>query len=313
MFRLLILLGLIFASFSANAQYTHYGQRPLRIVVPFAAGGYADVLARTIGEGISSEIKQPVIVENRPGGFVAVGAQHMINQPSDGHMIMITGNGLTAVRRFNPDLTLDLLKELSIVSMVVRTPLVTVASKQSNINDARQFMNMVRNTPESLSFGSIGGGGISGMGVIVFLDGFNGRMLNVPYTGLAPANLDLTAGRIDIMSVEVPSARQLVDAGNQPLMISSNNRRPTFPNIPTWKELGINDEFYAFQAFWVKSNTSRSIRNELNQIIMTSINSNEIRRKLINMGIESEDILNSTLEQHEAAINNEIRRWPAVR
>jgi len=315
MFRLLI-LGLMFTMFFGNAQasqYRHFGQRPLRIVVPFNAGGYADVLARIIAEGISTEIKQSVIVENRPGGFVAVGAQHMINQPSDGHTMMLAGNGVTAVRRFNPDLTLDLLREITIASVVVKTPLVTVASRSSGITNARQYIDRIRAAPESLSFVSIGGGGIAGMGVLVFLDGIGGRMLNVPYTGLAPAIVDFTAGRIDIMSVEVPSARQLVDAGGQALMISSGDRRSSFPNIPTWKELGVNDEFYAFQAFWVKSNTPRPIREELNRIVMSSINSNEIRKKLETLGIEPQDILNVSLDQHESLISNEIRRWPAIR
>jgi tripartite-type tricarboxylate transporter receptor subunit TctC len=316
MFRILTFVCLLFSSFvaSAQSQYQYFGQRPLRIVVPFNAGGYADNLARIVSEGISNEIRQPVIVENRPGGFVVVGAHHMLNQPSDGHMIMITGNGLTAVRRFNPNLSIDLLKEVSIASVIVKTPLVTVASRTSGIIDANQFINRIRSSPESLSFVSMGGGGIAGMGVMVFLDAINGKMLNVPYSGYAPATVDFAAGRIDIMSVEVPAARQLVDAGGRPLIISSSTRRSSFPDVPTWKELNIDNEFYAFQAFWVKSNTPRPIRQELNRIIMASINQTEIRKKLETLGIESQDISNpnDSLEQHESMISNEIKRWPAI-
>lgn len=310
MFRLLVavMTAMICMTNIVNAQ--QFGHRPMRIVVPFAAGGYADILARTIAEGMSIQIRQPVIVENRPGGFVAIGAQYVINQPADGHTLMLTGNGLAAYRRFNPNITLDLHREFSIASVLVKSPLVTVVSRLTPIQDGHQLIDMVLRSPELYSFGSLGGGGIPAMGAIMFLNNINGKMLNVPYNGVAPAQIDIQAGRLDTLFSELPSARQLVESGQRAIMVSSSIRTPLFPDIPTWKELGVNQEFYAFQAFWVRSNTSRETRIELNRLITNTLNMPETRRKLVSIGLHENDIVNDTLDGHEQYIRNEINRWP---
>jgi tripartite-type tricarboxylate transporter receptor subunit TctC len=283
--------------------------RPFRIVVPFNAGGYADALARVIADGFSQNIKQSVIVENRPGGFVAVGAQYVMNQPADGHTIMLTGNGMTAVRRFNPDMSIDLHREFSVTNIIVKSPLVTVVSRGTGISNARQMIDSIRQFPERYSFASLSGGGIPGMGAIIFLNSIQGQMLNIPYSGISPAMIDLQANRITMMIVEIPAARQLIDNGNIPILVSSSSRISSFSDVPTWREFNIDSEFYAFQAFWVRSNTPRYIRQELNRILTAVANSDQVKTRLIQMGLDSNDIINNTLEQHESFIDNEINIW----
>jgi len=311
------MLGLLFAATMmattlitgiANAQSLNL-DRPFRIVVPFNAGGYADALARVIANGLSQNIRQSVVVENRPGGFVAVGAQYVMNQPADGHTIMLTGNGMTAVKRFNSNITIDLHREFSVTNIIVKSPLVTVISRETGISNARQMIDSIRQFPERYSFASMSGGGIPGMGAILFLNSIQGKMLNIPYSGLSPAMIDLQANRISMMFVEIPSARQLVDNGNIPILVSSSSRISSFPDTPTWRESNIDSEFYAFQAFWVRSNTPRYIRQELNRILTITVNSENTRRRLIQMGLDEKDIINNTLEEHESFINNEINIW----
>jgi tripartite-type tricarboxylate transporter receptor subunit TctC len=311
------MLGLLFAATVmattlitgiANAQSLNL-DRPFRIVVPFNAGGYADALARVIADGLSQNIRQSVVVENRPGGFVAVGAQYVMNQPADGHTIMLTGNGMTAVKRFNPNITIDLHREFSVTNIIVKSPLVTVISRETGISNISQMIDSIRQFPERYSFASMSGGGIPGMGAILFLNSIQGKMLNIPYSGLSPAMIDLQANRISMMFVEIPSARQLVDNGNIPILVSSSSRISSFPDTPTWRESNIDSEFYAFQAFWVRSNTPRYIRQELNRILTITVNSENTRRRLIQMGLDEKDIINNTLEEHESFINNEIDIW----
>lgn len=307
--RLLVFLLIILFCYDAKAQSFIDSNKTFRIIVPFNTGGYADALARVIADGLSQNIRQPVIVENRPGGFVAVGAQYVMNQPSDGHTIMLTGNGMTAVKRFNPDMTIDLHREFSVTNIIVKSPLVTVVSRGTDITNAYQLINLIRRNPEQYSFASMSGGGIAGMGTILFLNHIQGNMLNVPYSGYASAIIDLQANRINMMSVEIPTARQLVDNGNIPIMVSSSLRTSYFPNIPTWKEIGVDSEFYAFQAFWVRSNTPRYIRQELNRILTAVANSDQVKTRLVQMGLDSNDIINNSLDQHESFINNEINIW----
>ncbi len=310
MLRLLLAAIFMMAASSVSfAQQFPDPNKTVRIIVPFNAGGYADTLARTVASGLSTTIRQPVLVENRPGGFVAVGAQYIMGLPADGHTMMLTGNGMTAVKRFNPDMTIDLHREFSITNIIVKSPLVAVISRDIQITDARQFIDIIKNTPERYSFASMSGGGIAGMGAMLFLNSINGNMLNVPYSGYAPAIVDLQASRINMMVVEIPTARQLVDSGNRALMVSSANRTSSFPDLPTWKELGINNEFYAFQALWVRSNTPRHIRQELNRLLNLTINSQDVRRRFVSMGLNESDIMNENLEQHETFINNEINIW----
>ena len=309
MIRFLLLIACILFWYDAKAQSFIDSNKPFRIVVPFNAGGYADALARVIADGLSQNIRQPVIVENRPGGFVAVGAQYVMNQPADGHTIMLTGNGMTAVRRFNPDMSIDLHREFSITNIIVKSPLITVVSRGTGMYNARQMIDSIRQFPERYSFASLSGGGIPGMGATIFLNSIQGQMLNIPYSGISPAMIDLQANRISMMIVEIPAARQLIDSGNIPIMASSSLRTSYFPNIPTWREVGIDSEFYAFQAFWVRSNTPRYIRQELNKILTMVANSDQVKTRLIQMGLDTNDIINDSLEQHESFINNEINIW----
>jgi tripartite-type tricarboxylate transporter receptor subunit TctC len=147
------------------------------------------------------------------------------------------------------------------------------------------------------------------LGAIIFLNSIQGQMLNIPYSGISPAMIDLQANRISMMIVEIPAARQLIDNGNIPILVSSSSRISSFPDIPTWRESNIDSEFYAFQAFWVRSNTPRYIRRELNRILTVTVNSENTRRRLIQMGLDEKDIINNTLEEHESFINNEIDIW----
>ena len=312
MFRfVLLLITTILSATTANAQsnYKHFGSRPLLFLVPSTPGGFSDAVARIVADGISTHLGQPVRVENRPGGYVTVAAQYMLEQPPDGHTFMVSANAITATRRFNSEMAIRPLEQLSVASMTVRSPMVMVIPNTIQVQDARQLISLIRSSPDRFTYASVGGGGIPTMSAETLSRALNIQMVNVAYRGMSMAQPDLQAGRISSMFVEVPHAVQLVQAGNRAILIGSDIRDPKLPNTETWREAGINSTFYSWQSIWVSSTTPREIRTELNAIIAASLRSGSAREKLIALGIPPHDIYDTTLEIHENTVRDEASRW----
>lgn len=305
-----ILMGVVLVCNSAFAQQPSLHQtRPIRIVVPFAPGGASDIAARIIAEGMGAVQSRNITVENRSGGFIAVGGAFVIGQPSDGHTLIIMANGFTTTRQYVPDLPFDPREEFSVVSVMVRTPMAVMVPNNSQFTDARTLISAIQAQPDTLTYPSVGGGGVAAMVMTLFQRSINGNLVNIPYRGSAPAVSDFVAGRLSLMVENEVLARSLHNNGARIVAVTSNERLASLPSIPTWKEIGINDSLYSWQAFFVKSDTPRPIREQLNSIIKQSLQTEEVRRRFVGSGMDESNILLFDLDASERFVAEEVNKW----
>ena len=284
---------------------------PTRIIVPFAPGGMSDITARILAEGISLETGQPVTVENRPGGFTIVGLEHLMRQPADGRTLFIAANGVTTHKYYLPNTSVDPITRLSIVSVAVEASMLMLVSNNVPNASANNFINYALQNPNLLNYATVGQGGTAQMSADLLFRNSGIRLTPVPYPGIAPATIDLAAGRIHLIFDTVAVGMQAVRAGNAiPLAVTSSVRSRGAPDIPTFRELGYDIEFNAWQAVFVSAATPQPIKERTNQIIRRALQNPATIRRYNELGVDK--IVNSTLQESENTLRDEQRRWDRI-
>jgi tripartite-type tricarboxylate transporter receptor subunit TctC len=311
-------IAMLLVFFMAAVSSTAYSQtldpdKPIRIVVPFAPGGIATALARTVAEGITQTSGRQVIVENRSGGFIAVGGEFVLRQPTDGHTLLFVGNGFSAIHHYNPEIPFDSHREFIPISILVETPAAMLVSNNLPIGSAADLIREMRQTSDKYTFGTTGGGGIGAMAPELMVRNLNSRLINVAYRGQGQALIDVQAGRLDMVFDLLTGVLNMSRSGQGRLMmVTSRDRHPSAPDTPSWGELGINDQFMAWQALFVRSSTPQPIREELNALIRRSLQTEFVQTRFREAGFHESDILTGLdLRGTEERISRENERWSA--
>lgn len=315
MFKFLFLIIVAFVTTSANPVFSQPldPERPIRLVVPFAPGGIATVLARTVAEGITQTSGRQVVVENRSGGFIAVGGEFVIRQPADGHTLLFVGNGFSAIHHYNPEIPFDSHREFTPVALLVETPAAMLVSNALPIANAAELIRDMRQTTDRYTFGTTGGGGIGAMAPELMVRNLNSRLINVAYRGQGQALIDVQAGRLDMVFDLLPGVLNMSRNGQGRLMmVTSQNRHPSAPDTPSWGELGINDQFMAWQALFVRTSTPQAAKEELNALIRRSLQTEFVQSRFREAGFHASDIQTQlNLIGTEERIGRENQRWRA--
>ncbi len=235
---LALLAGLGLASTAQAA----WPDRPIKLIVPYAAGGTTDIIARIVGTRLGPVIGQPVVVENRPGAGGAVGSAYASKQPADGYTLVMEVESSHAV---NPNVYLktayDPVKDFDPISNLADVPNVLVVNPAFPAPDLPAFIKLLKANPGKYSFGSSGNGGLSHMNGELFMNETGTRMLHVPYKGLGPALNDAVAGQIQVVFDNIPSSSGLIQGGKlKPLAVAAKHRLKVLPNVPTYAEAGLD-------------------------------------------------------------------------
>jgi tripartite-type tricarboxylate transporter receptor subunit TctC len=222
----------------ADAQV--YPSRPIKIVVPYAAGGAVDIVARIVGQSLSEELKQPVIVDNRPGASANIGMDLVAKAPADGYTLLMASNGLTTNMALFPDLPFDGRRDFAPIARIGYAPLVIVVPASSPAKSLKDLIAMAKAKPRELTYGSAGNGS-SGHLAGESLKALTGiDVLHVPYKGGAPAVTDLLGERLSFMPINPLEVISYVQAGRlRVLAVGSDKRVPLLPDTPTVAEAGV--------------------------------------------------------------------------
>ncbi|AEI81385.1 extra-cytoplasmic solute receptor [Cupriavidus necator N-1] len=234
-------IALLAACASGAAHASAYPDRPIKMIVPYAAGGTTDIIARIVGTRLGPVLGQPVVVENRPGAGGAVGSAYAAKQPADGYTLVMEVESSHAV---NPNVYLktayDPVKDFAPVSNLADVPNVLVVNPAFPATDLQSFIKLLKANPGKYSFGSSGNGGLSHMNGELFMNATGTRMLHVPYKGLGPALNDAVAGQIQVVFDNIPSSSGLIQGGRlKPLAVAAKQRLKVLPNVPTYAEAGL--------------------------------------------------------------------------
>ena len=246
--------AILLAAFITPLSAQDYPSRPIRMIVPFAAGGPADLIARTIAPGMSDVLKQPIVLENRAGGGGAIGVDAVAKSSPDGYTIGITGPGAFVSIPFMTKTPYDPLKDLAPIARVAQVNAVIVVAANSPYQTLKDLVAAAKAAPPGkFSFGSAGAGTSTHLAGELLNMEAGIKLIHVPYRGAVPAATDLMGGHIDTMLPDLPGVISLIQAGSiLVLAVTSAKRSPALPDTPTTAEAGypnvLSDSWYGLIA-----------------------------------------------------------------
>ena len=291
------------------AQAQAYPSKPIRWVVPYPAGGGSDFLARTIGQTLSTQAGQPVLVDNKPGGNTAIGAADVARSPADGYTVLSADNGTMI---FNSALYKSLsyspAKDLAPVTLMGRFPMILVVGPAVTAKDAKAFIAQIKASPDGVNYGSAGAGSPHHLAMELLKVEAGLKMTHAPYRGAAPALADVAGNQIPAMLVDMAAGAGFIKGGKvRPLAVANAKRLPQLPDVPTFAELGFkNVEAAALVGMVVPAATPQATVDALNKRVVAAIHEPAVKQKLIDFGVEP---VGSTQAEFASLIQSETTRW----
>lgn len=279
-----ILAGLL--PFVAQAQ--PYPSKVIRIVVPFAAGGNVDLVARGIAPRLTESLGQQVIVDNRPGSSGLLGTHLVQKAASDGYTLLAMANTFAVVPSIMPNPGYDPLRDFAGVSQTCLVPQVLVVNPALPVRSLKQLVALAKSRPGELSYASAGVGGTGHMAAELFSRHAGLKMLHVPYKGNAQAIVDVISGQVTLMFDQVSTSASHIRAGKlRGLAVTSLQRSPLFPELPTVDESGMRGfEDITFNGLVAPAGTPRDVLARLNAAVAKAVAAPEPRQRFLQMGVE---------------------------
>jgi tripartite-type tricarboxylate transporter receptor subunit TctC len=307
-----VLVGLTVGASSLAQTADNYPNRSITMVVAFPAAGTTDILARLIGQKLTEKFKQTVVVENRPGAGGNIGTAYVAKAPPDGYTIMM---GTIGTQSINPSLykkmPYDAAKDFVPITRAAMVPNLLVVNKDAPYNTLAEMMAFGKANPGKLTYGS------SGNGTTLHLSGelFNlmsgSKITHIPYKGSTPAVADLLGGQISMIFDNMPSVIQQVKSGRlKALAVTSAQRNPQLPEIPTIQELGVAGyEVWSWFGLLAPAATPKPIVDKLNASIVDIIKQPDVQAKIIELGAVP---VPETSAEFGAFIAAETLKWAKV-
>ena len=296
--------------FAASAQT--YPAKPVTIVVPFAAGGTTDILARVIGQALTKELGQSVVVDNRAGAGGNIGASLAAKAPADGYTLFMGTVGTHAINQsLYKKLPFDPIKDFQPLTRVAMVPNLLVANPGKPYKNVKELIAYAKANPGKVNFGSSGSGSSIHLSGELFNSMAKVDMVHVPYKGSAPAVTDLLGGQIDIMFDNMPSAIQHVRSGKlRPLAVTTAKRSPELPDVPTIAEAGVPGyEATSWFGMFAPAGTPAPVVARLNTALTKVLADAEVKKKLAEQGAEP---YGEKPEQFAEFIRKETAKWGKV-
>lgn len=303
-------LSLLSAPVFASA--ADYPNKPIRVLVPYPPGGSTDGVARLVGQRLSAKLGQPVVVDNRPGASEAIAAGAVAKSPPDGYTLLFaTMTGLSVNRSLYAKLSYDPAKDFAPIIQVTSIPSVVVVNPNVPVNKMSDLVAFLKSRPSSEGYASAGNGTPSHLGMELYKRATNTNVVHVPYKGGAPALQDLMAGQVQIMMALAPEAMPLVKGGKlKALAITTSKRATAYPDLPTVAENGLPGfEMIFWQALVAPAGTPKDITAKLNKAVSEILAEPEIKRRLLEMDLES---AGGTPEALEALMRTQAGKWKKV-
>lgn len=308
--HLILLTAGLLTAVSAFAQT--FPSRPIRIVVPFAAGGPADITSRNIAPRLGELIGQSIVVDNRAGGNGTIGAEAMIRSPADGHTLLMTTASVTSINMVTyAKPPYDTLRDMLPLSPVMTTGSLIVLHPSMPVKNLKEFVAFAKARPNQIAFGSAGLGGTLHLGLEMLMAEAKVKITHVAYKGAAPAVTDVTAGQIQGMFVDLPVISPYVKSGRvKAIAVAAQQRSPHFPDIPSAKEQGFeNIDMLNYYGLLTQAKVPRDIAQKLHDAIIRTVNTPVVRERLLAVGA---DPLTMTIDEFTDYIRKDIEKWRRV-
>jgi tripartite-type tricarboxylate transporter receptor subunit TctC len=298
----------LFATSDAGAQT--FPSKPLRIIVPFAAGGPADITSRVIAPRMTELLGQPIVIDNRGGANGVIGAEAVIKSPPDGYTLLLCTASIAAINvvTYGDKPPYDTRRDLQALTPIMSTTSLIVVHPSMPVRTLKELVALAQAKPGQITFGSAGTGGTLHFGLELLLREANIRITHVPYKGAGPASSEVVAGQINGMFVDLPVISEYVKAGKvRALAVTSAERSKYFPEVPTTKEAGYPGvEMTNYYGLLLPARTPREIVMKLHDAAVKTVATPVVRERLVGVGA---DPLTMSPDEFTQFIRTDIEKW----
>ncbi|MEG0000147.1 MAG: tripartite tricarboxylate transporter substrate binding protein BugE [Comamonas sp.] len=305
-------LGLTLALASSVVMAQAYPTKPIKLLVPFAAGGTTDIIARVIADPLGKELGQVVVVDNRGGGGGAIGALETARQKPDGYNLGIaTLSSMATNPAINPKTPYDPIKDFTPIINIAATPNVIAVNPKFPATDYKSFEALLKKNPGKYSYGSSGTGGVQHMLMELYKSLTQIDMVHVPYRGAGPALNDAVAGQIPMVLDNLPSALPFIkDKRLIAIAVAAPQRLAVLPDVPTFKEVGLEQvNRMAFYGILGPKNMPKELVDKINAATRKVLQDPAVRKRIEDTG--SLVVANSP-EEFAAELKNELAVYKDV-
>lgn len=284
--KVLMLVMGVMLSYSLHAQ--EYPNKPIKIIVGYAAGGAVDLIARSLAKGMSETLGQPIVVDNKPGGGTNIATKLLIDSPSDGYTLMLAANALAANKSLYKPQPFDPELDVTPIALIGNVPVVLATSANSKYTNLADVIKAAKLKPDDITFGSPGNGATPHMAVKFFEQAAGISLKHVPYKGGTAAITDLIGGQIDLVATNMLEIAPQAKAGKVKILaVMTPKRSPLFPEVPTISESGYPGfEAFVWHGLIAPAKLPSAIANKLYAAAEKSLASKEMADRLSSAGGE---------------------------
>jgi len=303
-----IALAIAAALLPATAAAQSFPSKPIRIVVPYQAGGTSEMMARQVADQLQQALKQPVVIENRPGGGTTIGATAVAQAPADGHSLFVNASSFLINAQLMKGLAYDAWKDFTPLTLAASNPHLLVAHTGLGTPSFKEFLPLAKQKGASMSYASFGNGSSGHLAFELLKKTYDFQMQHVPYKGVPQAMTDVMAGQVQAMLTDLPPGAVQVKAGKMlGLAIAAEKRSPTVPDVGTFQELtGTRFVSRSWFGFLVRSGTPPEVVKTLQTEIVKALQNPGVKEKLNAAGM---DTIASSQEEFVAFMKSESERF----
>ncbi|CAB3852966.1 tripartite tricarboxylate transporter substrate binding protein [Achromobacter denitrificans] len=309
--RLVAALGALAAlplARTALADTAAWPAQPIRLILPYAAGGPTDVLARAVAQHVARQLGQPVIVENKTGASGNIAGETVARARPDGYTLLYHSSGLAISPALYRQLPYDPVRDFAPVGLTASIPLVLMTANALPPADTREFIAYLKARPDALSYGTGGVGNITHLSVALFLHATGTRAVGIPFKGTNPAMVAMLGGQVQFMVDAISSALPYIRDGRvRALAVTGAERSAALPQVPTLREAGLADlTMSTWQGVLAPAATPQPVIQRLNQALTAAVRDPAIAGPFTAQGV---DLRSSSPAEFQAYLGQEVRRW----
>jgi tripartite-type tricarboxylate transporter receptor subunit TctC len=293
----------------ASAQ--QYPNKPIKLVVPYAAGGPTDILARIVAQKMTDLLDVAVVVDNKPGAASIIATELVTKAPADGYSLLVGSPGLASNLSLYKKLPYDTLKDLSPVTAIASTPYFLIVNASVPARNVKELIALAKAKPDGIAYASSGNGGPPHLISEMFNSMAGVKMLHVPYKGTSPAVVDLVSGQVQVLFSGLPTTRGFINEGKLRVLGVADPKRSVFlPEVPTFSEAGVPGfSGESWFGFFARAGTPKEVDERINATMQKILEMPDVKEKFADVGAVP---MSTTAAQFKAFFSAEVEKWAKV-
>lgn len=309
---LALLTGATLAAGTASAQQAAYPNKPVRLIVPFAPGGTADIIGRVFAAQLGTELGATVVVENKAGAGGSIGTRYVADAAPDGYVLLLASSSTHGT---NPavykTLTYDAVQDFTPITQLVTVPGVLSVTKDFPATDLNALIATSKANPDKYTYASSGAGGLGNLAMELMKSMTGAKLMHIAYRGAGPAFTDVISGQVSMIWEPVPASLPYIKSGQiRPIAIAADVRSPELPDTPTFKEAGLpRYEANAWNGLLAPKGLPDDVKKALHDASVKALNTPEVKAKLANLG---GTVVAGSPEAFQQVIASDVKKWKHV-